>query len=131
MVQLGVASQCELSVSDEPEPKSEPVKRTGVSVSGTCACAEALNKMSEHYEKLMSVLEMPDKMSTCEVEVWNYYFIKKKLTDVCALNESELECTDVVCHKIETAPVRPPPSCYIPMVHREVIRQIGICMVGA
>ena len=27
--------------------------------------------MPEHYEKLMSMLEMPDKMSTCEVEKLN------------------------------------------------------------
>ena len=65
-MQLGVASQCEPSLLDEPEPQSEPVEGLGVPVSGVCACVEALSDTAERYEKLMSLLEIPDGLSTCE-----------------------------------------------------------------
>ena len=47
----------------------------------------------------------------------------REYSDVFALNDSELGCTDVICHRIETGdhvPVRQPPY-RIPMMHREVI----------
>ena len=67
---------------------------------------------------------MPAKISTCEVE--KFKDLLKKSTDVFALDESELGCTDVVFHKIEMgdhAPIRQPPY-RIPTVHRVVIGQM-------
>ena len=63
------------------------------------------------------MLELPDKLGACEAEKLSD--LLRKSTDVFALDDSELGCTDVVCHKIETgdhAPVRQPPY-RIPMVH--------------
>ena len=121
-MQLGVASQCEPSLLDEPEPQSEPVEGLGVPVGGVCACVEALSDTAERYEKLMSLLELPDGLSACEAEKLND--LLRKSTDVFAFDDSELGRTDVVCHnKIDTGdhePVRQPPY-RIPMVHREVI----------
>ena len=120
-VQLGLASQCELPVADKPEPKSGG---TGLSAGGMCACVEAVNDGSGRYEKLMSMLELTDSLNTCEVE--GLKELLKKSTDVFALDETELGCTDITCHKIETsdhAPIRQPPY-RIPMVHREVIGQM-------
>ena len=54
-VQLGIASQCELSVSDEPEPKVKPVKGACLSVSETRACVEVVSNVTERYDRLMSM----------------------------------------------------------------------------
>ena len=89
------------------------------------ACVEALSDMAERYEKLMSLLELPGGLSACEAEKLNN--LLRKCTDVFA---SELGCTDIVCHKIDTGdhePVRQPPY-RIPMMHREVVGKMVIEM---
>ena len=56
----------------------------------------------------------------------------RKSTDVLALDDSELGCTDVVYHKIETGDhllVRQPPY-RTPTVHRKVIGQMVQEMQG-
>ena len=45
-VRSGIASECDVSISDKPsrldspEPKSEPNEGVGVQLSGTCACVK-------------------------------------------------------------------------------------------
>ena len=122
-VQLGIASQCELLRSDEPELK--PGSSAGMDASSSmCACIKALSNTPERHAKLMSLLSTPDGLNAGEVKRLDK--LLRKSTDVFALDDSELGSTDVVCHKIETGdhlPVRLPPY-RTPMMHREVISQM-------
>lgn len=62
-VKLGVVSQCEPTVTDDL--KAVPIEETAMSV---CASVEAGSSVPERSEKLMSMLELSDKLSCGETK---------------------------------------------------------------
>ena len=67
---------------------------------------------------------MPDGMSACEAD--QFQQLIKRSTDVFALNDDELGCTNMVSHRIDTGehpPVNRPPY-RSPMVYRDQIAQM-------
>ena len=123
-VQLGVASLCEIPRQDEPVRETEPKQGKGVPRSSTCASVKALVNSPERYERLQRVLDFPDQLNSCEAE--KLKGLLRKSTDVFALDDNELGCTDVVCHTIDTGdnpPVKQPPY-RAPMIYREKIAEM-------
>ena len=123
-VQLGVASLCDLSREDEPVREPEPTQGNGMQSSSVCACVQALSNSPERYQRLLNVLDLPDKLNS--VEAKKLKELMTKSTDIFALDESELGCTDVVYHKIDTGdkpPVKQHPY-RTPMIHREKIAEM-------
>ena len=67
------------------------------------------------------MLDFPDNLDALQVEK-----LLKKSTDVFALNDSELGCTDIVTHNIDTGD-KPPvkqPLYHTPMIYREKIAEM-------
>ena len=71
----------------------------------TWACVKALPNTPEDYKTLQKVLDLPEDVNSCQVEKFNE--ILKRSTDVFALDNSELGCTNVVSHKIDTGDHHP------------------------
>ena len=70
------------------------------------------------------MLDFPDNLNALQVEKFKQ--LLKKSTDVFALNDSELGCTDIVSHSIDTGdkpPVKQPPY-RTPMIYREKIAEM-------
>lgn len=106
-VQLGIASLCEIPRQVEPVRGREP---KGVPHSSTCASVKALVNSPERYERLQRVLDFPDQLNCYEAE--KLKGLLRRSTNVFALDDSELGCTDVACHTIDTGdnpPVEQPP----------------------
>ena len=99
-VHLGVASLCDIPRQDEPVKVTEPKQGNGAPLRSTCASVKALINTPERYERLRSVLDFPDTLDAYQIE--NFKQLLMKSTDVFALNDSELGCTDVVSHIIST-----------------------------
>ena len=121
---IGVASLCDLPRPEEPEFYPEPMRETAMQSNGTCTCVQALPNTPERYETLMQLLDLPDDIGSCEVDKFNE--LMKKSTDVFALNDTELGCTNVVSHKIDTGnhpPIKQMPY-RTPMVYRDKISQM-------
>ena len=123
-VHLGVASLCDIPRQDEPVKVTEPKQGNGALLRSTCASVKALINTPERYERLRSVLDFPDTLDAYQIE--NFKQLLMKSTDVFALNDSELGCTDVVSHNIDTGdklPVKQPPY-RAPMIYREKIAEM-------
>ena len=123
-VLLGVASLCDIPRQDEPVIETEPKQGRSVLLSSTCASVKALTNSPECYERLQNVLHFPDNLDALQVEKFEQ--LLKKSTDVFALNNSELGCTDIVSHNIDTGdkpPMKQPPY-HTPMIEREKIAEM-------
>ena len=124
--QLGVASLCDLPRSEEPESNPEPT--LGFAPQGqrdsTCACVNALPNTPERYATLMKVLDLPDDVNPSEMKEFNE--LMKKSTDIFALDDSELGCTNVTSHRIDTGdhqPIKQMPY-RTPIIYRDKITQM-------
>ena len=106
--QLGVASLCDLPRSEEPEPNPEPTLglfRKGSVIVPAHACVNALLNTSERYDTLMKVLDLPDDVNPSEMKEFNE--LMEKSIDIFALDDSELGCTNVTSHRIDTGDHQP------------------------
>ena len=124
--QLGVASLCDLPRSEEPELKPEPT--LGFVPPGqrdsTCACVNVLPNTPERYATLTKMLDLPDDVNPSEMNKFDELI--KKSTDIFALDDSELGCTNVTSHRIETGDHRPIKQMpyRTPIIHRDKISQM-------
>ena len=123
-VQLGVASLCDLPRPEEPEFNPEPTLGMETQCHSTCACVNAFSNTPERYDTLMKVLDLPDDENSCEVE--KFIELMKRSTDVFALDDNELGCTNVVSHRIDTGDHRPIKQMpyRTPIVYRDKISQM-------
>jgi len=70
-------------------------------------CARVLEGVSERTEKLIEALKLPVNRFT-ESEANQLYDLVRGFSDVFALDDSEVPCTDIVHHAINTgAPPHP------------------------
>ena len=122
--ELGVARQCNL-----PDQVNIDVPQTVDSElphdHSRCATVKALVNSPERLEKLLKALDLPvDKLNPVELEKLKEVLAES--TDVFALDDSELGCTGLVQHSIDTGdhhPVKQPPY-RTPVVYREKIEQM-------
>jgi hypothetical protein len=90
--------------------KAEPKQGNGAPLSRTCASVKALVNSPERYKRVQSMLDFPDTLESSQFENFKQFLMKS--TDVFALSDDELGCTDVVSHTIDTGdkpPVKQPP----------------------
>lgn len=88
----------------------------------TSVCAKVQEGVSERTEKLLEALELPVDRFT-ESEANQLRNLIREFSDVFALDDSELGCTDVVHHAIDTGdhpPIKQQPY-RTPAVHRQKI----------
>ena len=88
-------------------------------------CATVESDISGRTEKLMEALRLPVDRVT-ESEVKQLQNLIHEFSDVFALDVSELECTDIVHHVINTGdyhPTKQQPYC-TPAVYRHKIANI-------
>ena len=119
-VQLGVVNLCNWS-HDVDSLTNEPSRTSDVQCKSTCASVTMLRNTPERYKELMKELKLPNGMSACEADQF-----QQRSTDVFALNDDELGCTNIVSHRIDTGehpPVKQPPY-RSPMVYRDQITQM-------
>ena len=64
----------------------------------TCAQVLTDNDNPERFQKLLKGLDLPESNE----EMTKLKGLLKESTDVFALNDSELGCTDIVCHSNDT-----------------------------
>ena len=86
--------------------------------------------MPEHYQHLLEALELPEGLDNNEMKQLKE--LLHESGDVFALDDSELECTDLVCHVTDTSdhsPLRQPPY-RTPVVYRDKIEQLVDEMQG-
>ena len=97
----------------------------GVSEPVLCAQVETLSLSSERVEQVLQALGAPSsKLSKSQKQQLTR--VIRNYADVFALNDSELGCTNLVQHSIDTGdnkPVKQHPY-RTPMVHREIISQM-------
>ena len=84
----------------------------------------ALPNTPERYATLMKVLDLPDDVNPSEMKEFNE--LMKKSTDIFALDDSELGCTNVTSHRIDTGdhqPIKQMPY-RTPIIYRDKITQM-------
>ena len=122
--ELGVARACDL-----PDQVSLDISQTVDSElphdHSRCASVKALVNSPERLQRLLKVLDMPiDKLNPVELEKLKEVLAES--TDVFALDDSELGCTSLVQHSIDTGdqlPVKQQPY-RTPVVYREKIEKM-------
>ena len=122
--ELGVARACDL-----PDQVSFDMSQTVDSElphdHSRCASVKALVNSPERLQRLLKVLDMPvDKLNPVELEKLKEVLAES--TDVFALDDSELGCTSLVQHSIDTGdqlPVKQQPY-RTPVVYREKIEKM-------
>ena len=109
---------------DEPVNETEPKQGKSVPPGSTCASVKALINSPEHYEWLQNVLDFPDDLNSFQVEQFKQSI--KKSTDIFALNDSELGCTNVICHSIDTGdkPSVKQPPYHTLIIYRDKIAEM-------
>ena len=126
---LGMVQQCEPVCQVLTEPRERP-SLSGSQSGGLCAHVKALPNTPERYQRLLEALELPDQLGDDELKQLKE--LLRESADVFALDDSELGCTDLVRHVIDTgdhSPVRQPPH-RTPMVYRDKIEQLVDEMQG-
>ena len=120
-MQLGVVRSCDLPETvkvDTPE-KNEPLDDS------RCAAVKALSNTPERFQQLLQSLELPvDKLSPVELDKLKEVLAES--TDIFALDDSELGCTNLVRHTIPTenhTPIKQRPY-RTPVIYREKIEQM-------
>ena len=107
-MQLGAVRVCK--VPDQAKSDSEVSLPNGTPES-ICAHVSTNNDDPECFHKLLKALDLPESKLTPE-EMTELKGLLKVSTDVFALNDSELGCTSVVHHSIDTgnhAPIKQQP----------------------
>ena len=120
-MQLGVVRSCDLPETvkvDTPE-KNEHLDDS------RCAAVKALSNTPERFQQLLQSLELPvDKLSPIELDKLKEVLTES--TDIFALDDSELGCTNLVRHTIPTenhTPIKQRPY-RTPVIYREKIEQM-------
>ena len=91
----------------------------------TCAHVSVVSDDPERFHRLLKILSLPESTLSAK-EVFELESLLKESTDVFALDDSELGCTSLVCHSIDTGdhmPVKQQPY-RTPIVQRDKIRQM-------
>ena len=126
---LGMVQPCKPLCQDLAQPGEGPSLPDSLG-GGLCAHVKALPNTPERYQRLLEALELPEELGNDEMKQLKE--LLRESADVFALDDSELGCTDLVRHVIDTgdhSPLRQPPH-RTPMVYRDKIEQLVDEMQG-
>ena len=125
-VQLGVVRQCDLHVPDQVIiDVPETVDSELPPVDSRCASVIALVNNPDRLQQLLEALDLPvDKLEPAELEQLKE--VVAESTNIFMLDDSELGCTSLVQHSIDTGdhhPVKQQPY-RTPVIYREKIEKM-------
>lgn len=107
--------------------KSENEESDGSEVTGmfVCGCVKTIEQTPERTAKLFEYLELPQEKLT-EEQYQQLRDLLEEYSDVFALSDSELGCTDLVKHCIDVGDNRPikQQPYRTPAIHRDKISQM-------
>ena len=120
--QLGAVRVCKIPKEVKVESDTLSVKEVQ---EGVCAHVSVAGDNSERFDELFKTLDLPETKLTF-AEMTELKGLLKESTDVFALSDSELGCTDIVQHSIDTgnhAPIKQQPY-RTPIVRRDQIKKM-------